>query len=187
MTSWGIPQLQCASVWECAGKKKKKNILKMQTLIHVRTPGWPASSGENAFAFSLEASQIARDASANCANNSNQHVGVVGGDVRAETETGGRTCGLAAPSAKSSVFALQCQQVKVGDSAVWCCQTEFLPPNFTPSSRRLLSRLQSPPSSLLYLSLLTLIHCSRALQFKALGKKNCNPNSFLTRLPPSAE
>lgn len=112
--------------------------------------------------------------------------------------------GLAAHGAESSVFTLECQQVKVGDNGVWCCQTEFLPPNFTSSSSspRPLSRLQSPPSSLFYLSLLTLIHCSRALQFKALRnpphltphlhpsalkkkerKKNCNPNFFFTHLP----
>lgn len=79
-----------------------------------------------------------------------------------------RTRSLAAHSAESSVFTLECQQVKVGDNTVWCCQTEFLPPNFTSSSPRPLSRLQSPPSSLVYLSLLTLIHCSRTLQFKEL-------------------
>ena len=91
------------------------------------------------------------------------------GDIYAENwykkgGTGRWRGGMRSPAARgveSSVFALECQQVKVGDNAVWCCQTEFLPPNFT-SSPRPLSRLQSPPSSLPYLPLLTLIHCSRA-------------------------
>lgn len=41
---------------------------------------------------------------------------------------------------------------------------------------------KAPPSSLLYLSLLTLIHCSRALQFKALR----NPPHLTPHLHPSA-
>lgn len=173
----------------------------MHSFMHAR-PADPPSSGGEAAAFSLDVNQTASDASSRIdPREQTKRISVFASS--AETfapewsepdweEKGTRR--LAARSTKSSVFTLDCQQVKVGDNAVWCCQTEFLPPNFTSSSPRPLSRLQSPPYSLLYLSLLTLIHCSRALQFKALRntpppqpihiQKNCNPNFFFNPLLP---
>ncbi len=95
---------------------------------------------------------------------------------------------LTACSARSSVFTLECQQVKVGDNTVWCCQTEFLPPNFTSSSPRPLSRLQSPP---LLPALSLSSHFNPLQQSPSVQSaqehphhhpnphsKNCNPNFF---------
>lgn len=186
---------------------KEINILMIQTLVYAHQAD-PWVQVEERLHFLLEMNQIASEAggrinpreprkqnkSASSSSSAETFIAKWG---ERDREKKRRSCSLAARSAGSSVFTLECQQVKVGDNTVWCCQTEFLPPNFTSSSSpRPLSRLQSPPSppSLLYLSLLTLIHCSRALQFKALRntpstlKKNCNPNFFLqTPPPPSAE
>lgn len=104
-----------------------------------------------------------------------------------------RTC-----SSNLSVFTRECQQVKEGDNTVWCCQTEFLPPNFASSSSpssspRPLSRLQSPPL-LPPLSLSSHFNplqqspsVQSAQEHPLCTPKNCNPNFFSSdpSLPPS--
>lgn len=79
--------------------------------------------------------------------------------------------------AVSRVFTPGCQQVRVGDKSFWCCQPEFIPPNFI-SSPRPLFRLQRPPHS--HLALIQ-EHTGPSVQSsfpssEAPSSKNCNPN-----------
>lgn len=168
----------------------------MHTFKHTHQT-WPPSSGEKEAAFSLDVNQITSDARSriNPREPREQNESASSRPRRRYLEwrerEGEKTCSLAARSTESSVFTLECQQVKVGDNTVWCCQTEFLPPNFTSSSPRPLSRLQSPPL-LPPLSLSSHFNplqqspsVQSAQEHPLCTPKNCNPNFFLQPPPPS--